>query len=141
MRKLLMLLTGMVSIGVALGSQPSEAAFPGANGRIAFQSVGPSGTLDIFVMEPDGGGRTNLTATGSVHEGLPAWSADGEQLAVAAASTAFPFNTEILILDAGGSTLQQLTNNPALDTFTTWSPDSSQLRSRAREMGTKRSTS
>lgn len=50
---------------------PAAAAFPGANGRIAF-----SGPTDIRTANPDGSGLQVL-ATG----GEPAWSADGRRLA------------------------------------------------------------
>jgi hypothetical protein len=52
----------------------AEGAFPGANGKIAF------GAGDIWVMNPDGSGRTNLTATNSAYEGTPHWSPDGQKL-------------------------------------------------------------
>src|SRR4051794_20022612 len=53
---------------------PAHAAFPGANGKIAFVRGG-----DIWTMNPDGGGQVNLTnSTG--RETDPAWSADGTRI-------------------------------------------------------------
>lgn len=56
---------------------PAPAAFPGANGKIAFDR-GP----DIWVMNQDGSGQTNLTNSPSgVANGLPAWSPNGTKIA------------------------------------------------------------
>ena len=63
----------MISAGllVALVGTPreAEATFPGDNGRIAFASnrttgegvVNPEGDFEIFTMNPDGTGLTQLT--------------------------------------------------------------------------------
>ena len=53
----------------------SHAAFPGANGKIAFQRAG-----DIWTMNPDGTAQVNLTNTAAA-ENYPAWSPDGKQIA------------------------------------------------------------
>jgi hypothetical protein len=45
----------------------AEAAFPGANGKIAFVRDG-----DIRTMNPDGSGQTDITSTPSVNEKRPA---------------------------------------------------------------------
>jgi WD40 repeat protein len=44
-------------------SPPAHATFPGANGKIAFNSGG-----DIWTVNPDGSGRTNLTNTSGTEE-------------------------------------------------------------------------
>ena len=48
--------------GVALtaGMGPAKAAFPGANGKIAFAS-GRAGNLEIYTMKRDGTGVKRLT--------------------------------------------------------------------------------
>ena len=53
----------------------SHAAFPGANGKIAFVRGD-----DIWTMNPDGTAQVNLTNTAAV-ESNPAWSPDGKQIA------------------------------------------------------------
>ena len=86
-------LVGVVAVVLvfgAAGAVPARASFPGANGKIAFYSFGP-GTFDIFVMNPDGSDRTNLTGGfWPVHEGVPAWSPDGTDIAFVAAAGVLP---------------------------------------------------
>jgi Tol biopolymer transport system component len=52
----------------------AQAAFPGANGKIAFGSI----YGDIFVINPDGTGETQLADPGYV--GPPKWSPDGRRI-------------------------------------------------------------
>jgi WD40 repeat protein len=57
---------------------PAWAAFPGANGRIAY--VEPElGRHDIFTVLPDGSGAERLTDD-EVDDQLPSWSASGRRL-------------------------------------------------------------
>ena len=74
-----------------MSSSPALAAFPGQNGKIAFSDCGPT-DCGIFVVNPDGSGRTQIThnsSTATHPEGgvargqdlFPAWSADGRRLA------------------------------------------------------------
>jgi hypothetical protein len=37
------------------------AAFPGANGKIAFEGIDSVGNEDIYTVQPDGSGVTRLT--------------------------------------------------------------------------------
>jgi TolB protein len=57
---------------------PAQAAFPGANGRIAFQrdSKDPSG---LWTMKPDGTHLLHLPTGGGL-ESNPSWSPDGREL-------------------------------------------------------------
>ena len=58
---------------------PSHAAFPGANGKIAF-GTDRDGNEEIYSMSSGGGAQTNLT-NGPVWDRSPAWSADGVAIA------------------------------------------------------------
>src|SRR5215207_11256659 len=68
-------------------SQKSEAAFPGKNGRIAFdgfRDTGGTGNFftEVITVSPDGTGMKQLTsASGS---GNPTFSPNGEKIAYAA---------------------------------------------------------
>src|SRR3712207_2543225 len=69
---------------VLWGVRPAEAAFPGANGKIAFSSNrvttnNPGGDLEIFAMNPNRTGLEQLTdnSFGDLH---PAWSANGRSI-------------------------------------------------------------
>ena len=56
-------------VGVAGSGGRAEAAFPGANGKIVFGSQ-HAGEDEIWVMNADGSGKTNLTR----HDGAKIWT-------------------------------------------------------------------
>ena len=66
----------------------AQAAFPGQNGKLVYESnegglpttAYPSPYYEIYTINPDGTGRTQLT-TNSSFDGEPAWSADGSKIA------------------------------------------------------------
>ena len=62
---------------ILFSTQSVYAAFPGGNGKIAFMNY-QDGEGEIFVMNPDGTGVTQLTFN-TVGDAFPAWSADGKQ--------------------------------------------------------------
>ncbi len=69
---------------VAAGSLPSAtsatAAFPGANGKIAYTEC-CSGGEEVFGMNADGTSPTNLSNDLPEDDYDPAWSADGTKIA------------------------------------------------------------
>jgi TolB protein len=99
---------------------PSQAAFPGANGRIAFGEVyvdeGAGGENQILTMNPDGRGHLYVTDGQE-----PAWSPDGSKIAFRSESS------DIYVIDADRTDLTQLTNNPAGDGSPAWSPDGTKI--------------
>src|SRR5215204_5484428 len=112
----------LVACGVAAVAalEDAKAAFPGQNGAIAFLSDrdNPRGN-DIFVMDADGSGRTNLTAEMGIRETAnAAWSADGEKIAFAAATFMVNQDSDIYTMNADGSAKTNLTNDAA----TNWGP-------------------
>src|SRR3989304_2986660 len=66
----LALLAAVLAV-LALGRSPAESAFPGANGKIAFHSD-RDGNYEIYAMNADGSGQTNLT-NNPASDGGPAW--------------------------------------------------------------------
>ena len=56
----LLALCAAVLAALALAPSPAQSAFPGANGKIAFDSD-RDGNWEIYVMNADGSGQTNLT--------------------------------------------------------------------------------
>jgi len=155
--------------------QPAEAAFPGKNGKIAFQSnrhgnnihtinptggtatdltrsdgnsdpaFSPDGTriafvsggalgYDIFVMNADGGGRRQLTNTGSA-DMEPTWSPDGTKIAFVSNTFALDGQSdyEIWVMNADGSDQHPITNNSSSETQPAWSPDGSKIAFESRQ--------
>lgn len=103
-------------------SQPANAAFPGPNGKIVFsKSVG--GNEDIYVMNPDGTGVTQLTSD-AANDQYPKWSADGTKIVFDSDRDG---DFEIFVMNADGSGVSQLTSNTALDAIPSWSPDGTKI--------------
>ena len=46
---------------LASAAAPAQAAFPGVNGKIAFSHRDAGGDWEIYVMNADGSGQTNIT--------------------------------------------------------------------------------
>lgn len=99
------------------GVSPARAAFPGANGKIAFSSDRDANS-EVYVMDADGSGQTNLSNNPAFDE-APAWSPDGTQIVFTSDRDG---NQEIHVMDADGSGETNLTNNPAGDTAPDWQP-------------------
>lgn len=112
-------LIGVASLVVLLAMTPAaQAAFPGLNGKIAFDYHPTSD--DVFVVEPDGSGRMAITGPPDSERG-PAWSPDGTKIA---------FNTggDIFVMNADGTGRVNLTpGGVGQDGGASWSADGSQI--------------
>ena len=118
--------------GLAAGVGPALAAFPGANGKIAFTSD-RDGISDIWAMSPNGGELVNLTPDSPSDEGLPNWRADGRKIVFSSDSNALGTNPtpagfdgpdfELFTMNADGSNVRQITFNELDDEDPAWSPD------------------
>ena len=104
-----------------VASGPAYAgSFPGANGKIAFESDRES-SFGIRAINPDGTGLTNLFSASSSD---PAWSRDGTKLAFTSSRDG---NSEIYVMNADGSGQQRITENSADDFEPNWSPDGQRI--------------
>jgi Tol biopolymer transport system component len=92
---------------------------PTGGGRIAFVSD-RDGNEEIYVMNADGSGQTNLT-NHPARDYVPSWSPDGALIAFASERDG---NSEIYVMNADGGGQTNLTNNLAGDVAPAWSPDS-----------------
>jgi Tol biopolymer transport system component len=120
MRKFLGLV-GLLAV-LLIGAVPAHAAFPGQNGKIAFETDA-GGNSDIWVMDPDGSNRVQLT-TDPASDLVPAWSPDGTKIAFRSNRDG---NFEIYVMNADGSGQTRLTSNTAADTDPAWSPDGTKI--------------
>ena len=112
---------GCAAVAALALASPAHAAFPGANGLLAFNSD-IDGDFELFTMRADGMFQTQRTDN-SVSDRKPVWSPDGTRLA-------FMSNRDndfdIYVMDLDGDNLIQLTldaDHPANDFNPAWSPD------------------
>jgi Tol biopolymer transport system component len=114
-----------LTIWVFQSGQPRPAA-PISNGRIAFS--GFDGTSwDIYSVEPDGSGLTELTHLSDQVAEDPAWSPDGERIAYVVVGNGGGGRSDVWVMDAGGSDPRRLTEGPGSSWSPTWSPDGSRI--------------
>ena len=112
-------------IGLAAAG-PAFGAFPGENGKIAFQSDRRGGDFDIWTMDPDGRNLVNLTAKSKADDFTPNWRADGRRIAFMSnrvTATNPEGDYEIFVMKADGSHQRQITFNALDDEHPAWSPD------------------
>jgi WD40-like Beta Propeller Repeat len=108
--------------GLNAGTRSAEAAFPGADGKIAFTS-NRNAQNDIYVMNVQGGHQTQLT-TDLANDRHPRWSASGRQIAFASGRDG---NFEIYSMRADGANQTRLTSDPLPDDFPSWTADDRQI--------------
>ena len=103
------------------GPQFSLSATAGLKGRIVFHST-RAGTFDIFVMNADGSGVTQLTNT--TDQDVDAfWSPNGQRIAFNRFDNTFS-TLQIVVMNADGSGVTRLIS----DAFATaWSPDGKRI--------------
>jgi Tol biopolymer transport system component len=123
-RKPMMVAVGVLLVGLAMGTSSTRAAFPGANGRITFESH-RDGNSEIYSVRRNGGGLVNLT-NHPANDYEPAYSADGTKIAFASWRDGGG-DSEIFIMSADGSDPTQITHNGIDDTEPAFSPDGRQL--------------
>jgi Tol biopolymer transport system component len=109
--------------GFTVGASPALGAFPGDNGRIAFdQARSDFSGVDIWTVNPDASDLIMVTADSD----LPAWSADGRRIAVSS-NRVSPANpdavSQIWVMNADGSRPRQLTFDTHVNLDPAFSPD------------------
>ncbi len=125
-------LAAVVCVAALTGVGSALAAYPGANGKIAYESTF-TGDVDIFVMAADGTAQTNLINDGAgagIDDRDPSWSPDGTKIAFSRAAEG---HMNIFVMNADGSDRLNLTPgaevtgqaNGGIDP--TWSPDGTKI--------------
>lgn len=120
---------------LALTVSPAPAAFPGANGKIAFDAPGGKDG-DIWTTGPAGEDPVNLTAGSKAEDGSASFSPDGRRI-VFMSDRVTPLNPdppgkkgpdfELFVMGEDGSNPTQITNNTLDDEDPAWSPDGSTI--------------
>ena len=122
MHPLFRLLTTLIC-GMVLPVLSVQAAFPGANGTIAFTHYISWPVMEIWRVNPDGSGQQLIIPNEGTDKAEPTWSPDGKKIAFHAG---FP-HREIYIANADGSNVLQITNNGYDNYEPSWSPDGTKL--------------
>lgn len=103
----------------SLGVPPAWAAFPGAGGRIAYQSGD-----DIWSVRADGTFPLNLTDDPATDE-APEYSPDGTEIAFG--STRDGGDRDVFVMSHAGADVTALTTGTAQESGPHWSPDGSKI--------------
>jgi len=109
------------------GFDNTEPTWSPDGSRIAYTSdQGPGLDWDIWVVNADGSGKTNLTpSTSGIQDYDPAWSPDGSKIAFVSNRGGSP---DIYVMNPNGSNVTNLTNNTTWwDDEPAWSPDGSKI--------------
>ena len=115
------LLAGILAV---TGARPAEAAFPGGNGKIAFNSNRDVGAGGIYTITP--GGTADWITEESTTSSDPAYSPDGSRIAFISGSNTNS-SYEVFVMNADGSGRRQITNTSVAEQEPAWSPDGSKL--------------
>lgn len=98
--------------------------------RLAFNgnfAVGDVGDWDIYVMNADGSGLTNLTQSDVPSDEHPQWSPNGQWIAFSSTNPR-RYDPDIHTIRSNGTRHRNLTRSPrSRDVDTTWSPDGRSL--------------
>jgi Tol biopolymer transport system component len=117
-----------VAAGLVLPAT-ATAQVTAVNGRIAYNVCEYNSTIgfttcDIWTVNPDGSGQTNLTNTPDVNEFGPAWSADGTRIAFV---EGFNGVNRVLAMNGDGTNVVPILDTPSFQFDPSWSPDGTQI--------------
>ena len=86
---------------------------------IAYQSSG-AGFAQIYTMNANGSNPIQRTNASPAFDSGPSWSPDGTRIV-------FQRDAEIYVMNANGSSQNNVSNNPAFDGSPSWSPDGTRI--------------
>ena len=118
-------------LGLMATHKPAESAFPGGNGKIAFDSFPATGSEDndteIYTVTSDG--KVLMKLTNDPYEDLnPTFSADGRRIAFSSNRHRL-MDYDIFTMNTGGTGLKNVTNNsaPLNEGAPAWSPNGQKI--------------
>jgi Tol biopolymer transport system component len=88
--------------------------------KLVFESYGNPDLMDIFIINADGSGETNLTNNSGIQDMSPIWSPNGKKILFTSDRTG---SVEIYVINIDGTNLIQLTDNIGEIGFPNWSPN------------------
>src|SRR5215211_3096708 len=127
---------------VSATQKPAQAAFPGENGKFLYcDEADRDAPCEIFSINPDSSSRMQLTflpidlyTNGDTD---PESSPDGSKIAFSRATYTYRdvgggtteqiYTQDIYVMNADGSGLREIADDPALDYGPAWSPDGSKI--------------
>ena len=127
---------------VSATQKPAQAAFPGENGKFLYcDKADRDAPCEIFSINPDGSSRMQLTflSRDLYVEGdtEPRSSPDGSKIAFSRATYTYRdvgggtteeiYTQDIYVMNADGSGLREVADDPALELDPAWSPDGSKI--------------
>jgi TolB protein len=130
-------------VTVSATEKPAQAAFPGENGKfLVCDERDRDAPCEIFSINPDGSSQMQLTFLPRDLYGVsgdtgPQSSPDGKKIAftratyieedVGGGSTKLIYTQDIYVMNADGSGLREVADDPAFDSGPSWSPDGSKI--------------
>jgi TolB protein len=122
------ILSSFVALAAGVVLAAAAAAGPPLNGKIAFSSYA-AGESDIWVMNPHGGNKVNLTPEFGGSDFFPDWSPDGTKIAFSRfqLSGCCAFVSDIVVVNADGTGAATLTDGTSENTTPAWSPDGAKI--------------
>jgi Tol biopolymer transport system component len=112
-----------VSVAVLCAAPVAQAAFPGQNGKIAFETSRGTYGDSIYTANPDGTGAALLVDRSMSEEKEPAWSPDGTRLLFGSVNLYY-YIWEVF---SDGSGQRNVSPAPRHKRDATWSPDGLQF--------------
>ena len=114
-----------LALGALLVASACGGGQPGAitTGKLAF-SAGLDGDGEVYAVNADGSGLTNLSNSPADDRCCPVWSPDGTRIAFVSNRDG---NDEIYVVNVDASGLTNLTNSSAPDYQPAWSPDGTRI--------------
>jgi WD40-like Beta Propeller Repeat len=101
---------------------PAHAAFPGANGKIAF-TRDSGGLYNVWTMNSDGSGQTQITTAPDGGE-FPKWSPDGTRIAYETGGSSG--EGKVFVVNADGSGKHEVSGSSSAG-GPNWTPDGSKV--------------